>query len=478
MRDKLIQYIDLLFAGTPDAEDVKQEIMQNTLDRYDDLIAQGKSPEAAYSLSIAGIGDIHEIITEGKSTQSLPSTTAPVQKKRSRLTAIAVAVALFILCPVPVIILENSIGVCLLFVLIAAGVMLLIMNNHNTAETPTQQPRSTLHRVLDGIVWGGGICFYLAISFLSGAWYITWLVFPIIICTSGLINACFDLNKVFLNAVVRIVIFSVLILVLIVSLLGACLGITVSSFIEGEYEQINGSVASSGSVPAQEVNDIEIQWVSGSITVQPGDVQNIQFSENSGLSSDDQMVWSHSGDRLIIQFCKPQFNITMFGNISTPAKDLVITVPRDWFCDELEIDSVSAQINVSHLSAREADLVNVSGLCKLQDCSITDFNAETISGNVVFNGQTTTMEINSVSADCTAKLESIPSNVDLESVSGDLTLTLPTECGFTMELDSVSGELISEFATTVKSDRYISGDGSCEITADTVSGDVRIQKSE
>ena len=41
MREQLIKYVDLLFAGATDAEEVKQEILQNTLDRYDDLIAQG-----------------------------------------------------------------------------------------------------------------------------------------------------------------------------------------------------------------------------------------------------------------------------------------------------------------------------------------------------------------------------------------------------------------------------------------------------
>ena len=59
MREQLTQYVNLLFAGAPDSEDIRQEILQNTLDRYDDLIAAGKTPEAAYRLAISGIGDIH-----------------------------------------------------------------------------------------------------------------------------------------------------------------------------------------------------------------------------------------------------------------------------------------------------------------------------------------------------------------------------------------------------------------------------------
>ena len=62
MREQLIQYVNLLFAGSPEAWEMRQEILQNTLDRYDDLIAQGKAPEAAYRLAISGIGDIHKVL--------------------------------------------------------------------------------------------------------------------------------------------------------------------------------------------------------------------------------------------------------------------------------------------------------------------------------------------------------------------------------------------------------------------------------
>ena len=73
MRDQLIRYVDLLFAGAPGASDIKQEILQNTLDRYDDLVAQGKTPEAAYSLAISGIGDISEILNGGTMPPEAPA---------------------------------------------------------------------------------------------------------------------------------------------------------------------------------------------------------------------------------------------------------------------------------------------------------------------------------------------------------------------------------------------------------------------
>ena len=65
MREKLKTYIDYLFAGAPQTaatEETKAEILQNTLDKYDDLIAEGKTPEAAYSLAVSGIGDLRDFL--------------------------------------------------------------------------------------------------------------------------------------------------------------------------------------------------------------------------------------------------------------------------------------------------------------------------------------------------------------------------------------------------------------------------------
>ena len=45
MKEQLIQYVELLFAGAQNCDDIKQEILQNTLDRYDDLIASGRVPD-------------------------------------------------------------------------------------------------------------------------------------------------------------------------------------------------------------------------------------------------------------------------------------------------------------------------------------------------------------------------------------------------------------------------------------------------
>ena len=59
MREQIKVYVDGLFkdaALTIRNAEVQQEILQHTLDRYDDLIAAGKSEQEAYDEAVGGIG--------------------------------------------------------------------------------------------------------------------------------------------------------------------------------------------------------------------------------------------------------------------------------------------------------------------------------------------------------------------------------------------------------------------------------------
>ncbi len=206
MRDKLISYIDLLFAGNPDTEDIKQEILQNTLDRYDDLIAQGKTPEAAYTLAISGIGDVSEIIgknVSGKNASAaaeVPSAGSE-QKNKTRKAVHAIAIALYILCPIPLFVLQDELGLCLLLLIVAIATALNILVGTSvsvrvsTSGDAQMTPEQKLRRSIHSAVFTVGLVFYFGISFATDAWSITWLVFPIIGAVNGLISACMDLKE-------------------------------------------------------------------------------------------------------------------------------------------------------------------------------------------------------------------------------------------------------------------------------------------
>ena len=206
MRDRLIAYVDLLFAGNPEAADVKQEILQNTLDRYDDLLAEGRSPEAAYSLAISGIGDLSEVLGRKESGTAFTETAVPgenqeEQKKRKLLRSIAVG--LYIGCPIPMLFFLNKIGVSLLLTMVAIATVMMIFAGKDRKEdgksdpypkpqmTPGQELRKSIHAAVSTV----GLCAYFILSFLTGAWHLTWLIFPIAAAVNGLVTAIMDLKE-------------------------------------------------------------------------------------------------------------------------------------------------------------------------------------------------------------------------------------------------------------------------------------------
>lgn len=212
MKEKLIQYVDLLFAGATGSEEIKQEILQNTLDRYDDLIAEGRSPESAYRIAISGIGDINEILGQGFQTRSsaatAPSATAPrnssSKDSSTKKMLQAVAVGLYIISLVPLIILSEihmeTLGLCATLGICAVATVLIVLGSKNQENAQPYPPKSSspskaLCESICHTVWVVALVLFFLISFLTGAWFITWLIFPMAGAVQGLIKAIFDLKE-------------------------------------------------------------------------------------------------------------------------------------------------------------------------------------------------------------------------------------------------------------------------------------------
>ena len=198
MREQLIQYVSLLFAGAENCEDTRQEILQNTLDRYDDLIAQGKSEEAAYRLAITGIGDVSEILGRN---DTVPAAVPEPKKNTDNDTLMkkllrAIAVGLYILCPLPLIVLSelgmDTFGLCglLCFVAVATVLMILGAKKQDSPEKEdADEPKSEMGKSVSSLIWAIGLAVYLILSFLTGAWHITWVIFPILGAVNALVCA-------------------------------------------------------------------------------------------------------------------------------------------------------------------------------------------------------------------------------------------------------------------------------------------------
>ena len=84
MNNRLREYIDNLFATAPNnmkAVEVKEEILQNLTDKFNDLIAEGKSEDVAFNIAVASIGDVSDLIRE---LQGLPQQYSKIAEENGR----------------------------------------------------------------------------------------------------------------------------------------------------------------------------------------------------------------------------------------------------------------------------------------------------------------------------------------------------------------------------------------------------------
>lgn len=252
----------------------------------------------------------------------------------------------------------------------------------------------------------------------------------------------------------------------------------VDGWVNAECLKLNGvnQTGSVGSTDPAAIREIKIEWISGSVTVEPGDVQEITFLESGNGTDKYEMVWKQSGDELVIQYSKDS-SIAGFGiHIDKGSKDLTVTVPRGWVCDSLELDTASTDLTVRDMIIREMEIDSASGTAKFENCTVSSLDVDTASGDVTFTGSLSELDFEAASASFTGVLENVPDQVNMDSMSGGLTLTLPEDAGFTVSLDAMSSDFSSDFPTVKKNKSYVCGDGHCKIDVDAMSGDVSILK--
>ena len=217
MNGKLRDHIDALFSEAPNNQktvEIKEEILQNLCAKYNDLISQGKSEEAAYNITIVGIGDISSLVNELKEKADKRSGDADKQswesyRQRNALVS-AIAVMMYILSIVPMFLFGAAIGFTLLFVMVAGATGLLVYNNLSRPgrgegdETmveefqkwcETSSKKGTMLRAISSAIWSITAALYFLISFITHAWHITWIIFLIAASVNNVVKAIFDLKE-------------------------------------------------------------------------------------------------------------------------------------------------------------------------------------------------------------------------------------------------------------------------------------------
>lgn len=231
MQIRMLREIDRMFEGVPQTRktlEAKEEMLQNLMEKYNDLIAQGKNEEAAFNIAIASVGDISDLLAE--LNQPIPKVATfdedetdsvyaeagygmpEPYNRHSRAMIVSVSVMLYILSPIALILVGGKFGMVILFAMIAMATGLLIYNGINSgagnkqaapaAQEGTEAEGGKLTPAqkrflssISGALWMVTVALYFVISFATGAWHISWIIFLIAGAANSVLRAFIDLYR-------------------------------------------------------------------------------------------------------------------------------------------------------------------------------------------------------------------------------------------------------------------------------------------
>lgn len=217
MNERIRTHIEELFENAPNIKkitELKEELLSNSNSKYDDLLAGGASPDVAYKTVISGMGDVAGLIEQLKSERQADSAMIEEGRKKSALL-VSIGVGILIMAVAAQIFFEDilhleGVGLFVMLLMAAVGVGVLVYNSmtkvqYNKKEdtfveefkqrkVETSQNKG-MRAALSGILWPLIFITYFLVSFITGAWHISWIIFIAGACIEGVISLLLELKK-------------------------------------------------------------------------------------------------------------------------------------------------------------------------------------------------------------------------------------------------------------------------------------------
>lgn len=223
MEERIRNYINDLFAEAPrtrKAMDLKEEMAQNTIEKYQDLVSEGYSEEDAWKMVTASIGDVTELFGELEEPDLYLSEED--RKKKALLKAIAIGLYIFagVVLMAWMMISENffyyNVPDMGMFGLIAAGLLCIpptcmlvyaanLYPNYDKRERSMVESYQEARRAgkrekalkgsISAIIWFVTLILYFIISFVTRRWESTWIIFLMGGCAQAVLFLVFSLKQ-------------------------------------------------------------------------------------------------------------------------------------------------------------------------------------------------------------------------------------------------------------------------------------------
>lgn len=284
------------------------------------------------------------------------------------------------------------------------------------------------------------------------------------------------------SAIIRIVSWSVVAVILSVVLM---LGINGRLWDHGwfsigfnssmAYRNADRYQAGGAEIKGDEVSNLEVNWIDGSVEIEVYDGDTIQFSETSrsNLEEKEKLQYYNDKGRLIIQYQKPNKKFFSFGS-GNMNKELTIKIPVATAkrMGVVEVDTISTDSRIHGIMADKIELDSTSGDFEVVSCytkkfafdstsgSLTgkslivegELDTDTINGDVEVEGSIQKANLGSTSGDIHIDSDICPDKVVTDTINGDVILVIPENDGFTYEKDTINGSLECEFQVTQRDD--------------------------
>lgn len=237
------------------------------------------------------------------------------------------------------------------------------------------------------------------------------------------------------SAVTRIIIYTLMIVLLLGILLSA-LGVTALSFLRTNMP--SPDTKNQGSVGAELVNNISVDWSAGSITIITADTDEIHIQETGQISEKYVMEYEIDDGTLEIAYAD---EAVVIGFGSMPEKDLCITVPKNWTCNELELDAAAVGVYIKDVAINE---VKCDGAA---------------------------LELDMVLSMC-------PKEIDIDGAGCEISIDMPSDYGYQVQMQGLGCEFESNVAYTTSAGSYYYGGRDCKVNIDGLGCELTINLSE
>lgn len=192
MENKIESYVEELFSNGPftaKAYEMKVEMIQNLKEKYRDLIEQGVGETDAYNITLSSIGNVNELFATLEDNTTYYPVSEEVQARRVASMFTAVSIMLYILSLIPLLVLQNLAGFIIMLIVVAFATGLLVFVQMNKPKNSGAeeirvnnrkfQVTKQLRNSISSTFWILIVVLYFIVSFNTGRWATTWLIFLI-----------------------------------------------------------------------------------------------------------------------------------------------------------------------------------------------------------------------------------------------------------------------------------------------------------